>query len=601
MTMNDASILDLVSPPAGYAFEFGAWLTHDVAPQAITRYLLPALAGMGTAPDHGSVVAAPGELPIDALTIVAAGDRIATSAAFPTDVVRVIPHTDAKRRLHAKAAVLYYSRTDPNAGPAAGALVTLITSANLTRSGLTRNREVYAAEWLPSTSRRPCLAIPVLRALRAFKNTMAKGPERRALGSRIEALWKEVPKAATARADLMAHSLTAKPPSPLYRQLLEAHVDPADIERVTLVGPAFADDHADVAKHLAWMLSEGVAVDLVVDTHLSPAEINEHGGRVQVPSGLLAGLESRVGPQFVTVYGSSSADDSGATRRLHGKAITVHTTDRAYSVVGSANLTVRGLTGLTREMVALIDHEGPHDSLAGLNCAAVDRDHIDPTLRRDTLPDGVTANAAPVSATFTPDPGQNAASTVLRGTIVIHGHTGGTITFPDGSTVRLVAGQAHITIDPSMLSLTWTATGTGEGRPVMVGIMPTDDEFWTGVPLDIRPDPIDPLLALLRQDIARALASKPSTGSKGQVLVDDGFHLPLDNRLNILARYRRTLRSLPENRTFTLLQQFFRDPLERRMAGAVSDAALGHAAGTDEPILQAVNAAFRAARALETP
>jgi len=598
--MSDQSILDLVEPPSGYAFEFGVWLTHDIAPQAITRHLLPALAGMGTAPDHGAVLAAPGELPMDALTIVAAGDRISTSAAFPTDVVSVIPHADGKRRLHAKVAVLHYSRTDPDAGPAAGALLTIVTSANLTRSGLTRNREVYAVEWLPSTSKRTCLAIPVLKALRAFKNTMPKSPQRKALGSRIEALWKEVPKAATARLDTMAHSLTAKPTTPLYRQLLEAHVDPADIEKVTLIGPAFADDHADVAKHLAWMLREGTAVDLVVDTHLTVAEIEQHGGRVQVPSGLLAGLEARVGPDLVTVYGSSSDDDCGVTRRLHGKAITVHTSDRAYSVVGSANITARGLTGLTREMVALIDHEGPHDPIAALNCVAVDQAHIDPTTRRDTLPDGVAASTVPLAATFYPDPGQNAASTLLHGTIVVEGHTTGTITLPDGSTVKLVAGQACITIDPGLLSLTWTGTGAGEGRPLMIGILPADGEFWTEVPLDIRPAPIDPLLAILKQDIARALGSKPSKGSTGQAVVDDGFHLPLDNRLNVLARYRRTLRSLPEDRLFTLLQQFFRDPLEHRVASAVSDAVLGHAAGAEEPLLRAVHAAFRAVPGVET-
>lgn len=575
--MTEASLLDLVAPPPGYAFTCGVWLTHDISAQAVNRWLVPALVGMGVDSTSTAVAGAPAALLPGALTVVAAGDRINTAAAYP-DVVTLIPHVDGARRLHAKVAVLSYTRTNAKAGTATGGTLTLVTSANITRGGLTRNREVFAAEWLPSNSGRPCLAFPVLQALRAFKNSMPTSRQKTVLGSRIEELWKSLPSKATGQAGVLAESLTAMPAIPLHQELLEQYVDPDAVTRVTLIGPAFADDHADVATHLAWMLRPGVKVNLVVDTHLGAQDIRKHGGHVAVPTGLLDGLKARVGAENVEILASAANDPSGATRRLHGKAITVHADDGAYSVVGSGNITVRGLTGRTREMVVLVDHHGPHDPTADLNCVTVPADQIVATTRHDTLPDGVAATEVPLMAVFYPDPGQHAGVTALKGTLVVADRKTGTIELPDGSIVRLIDGEAEVTLDPGDLRLTWQ--GTGASRRLAITIEPDYQEFWSGVPLDLTPTPVDPLLALLQHDIARAL--RPPKGAKGagHAHADDGFHLPLNNRLNVLTRYRGALESLAPDRLDTILRQFFDDEPEHRVATTVALARRGTASGT---------------------
>jgi hypothetical protein len=587
-------LIDAISPPNGYRFSQGVVLTHDVTLSALNEILLPALAGLGTT-DRDAGLTAPALLPAASLTVAAAGDRITADQFLQGRVVELVPV--AGRRLHAKVLVLEYKRHDKNAGVATGGLLTVVTSANLTRAGLTRNREVYAVEWLPSNSSTASITMPVLQALRAFARALPPSDGATTLKRRVEALWRRRAVGSSGILGAVAHSLASEPQQGLPNQLLGSRVAPRNIERVVLIGPAFARNESDVAGELAGILAAGVPVDLVVDSSHSEEEIRFARGEVGVPTRLLSGLREAVGVDHVRVLASTSTQQgTDVRRRLHGKSIIVQVEGRALHLMGSVNITKRGLRGENRELVILYEDEvdSIDRALEEIRAVVVPGEQIVPVSEAPTLDLLVAPAALPLIAVFTPDPRQDARTALLAGTIRVMGRKTGTIRLPGGGTVTLVKGEARILLDPRNVQLTMV-TGSGE-RGLVTLLEPADGmRFWMSTPSDAVVPTIDPFLRMLMRDYRRSQVAIAGTGRvpKPPTSGNDGFHVPADVRLNILARCPKFLRQQPAERLRELLSQYFPEPRERAAAEVVVLAAT--AASFDAASLSPLAAALASA------
>lgn len=600
---DEAALLDVVTPPPGQRLVRGVWLTHDLTITALNDILLPVLAGLGTT-ERSAAAAAPGLLPDGALIVLAAGDQVRADALVPAHTVRVIPVTG--RRQHAKVAILQFERTDPQESTATGGILTLVTSANLTAAGLTTNREVYAAEWLPTNGGGDSIAGPVLSAMRALAAQLDAGEAKTAVTRQLAALTKALTKTTKALTvpSAIAHSLEPRKSASFPQTLAGLLPKGQKPSRVLLVGPAFASDTSNVAQHLKCLLSPGVHVDLVVGTFRSAGDLHR-GDRVEVPTALLTGLRQQVGADHVHVHAAATNDESGQARILHGKTIIVEYPDLSVEMLGSANITTRGLTGHNREVVAFVTGpQGAVDAvLASVRAVPLKSAQIVPVRARGDLASSVTSSQTPIAATFTPDPGQDPRSTSLIGTLSIPGHVTGIVTFagrPDLDR-HLAQGRARIEIDIRGLDLSMEYHGVK--RNLLVAIAPHDGRaFWTAIPVDTRPEPVDAMLQMLLRDYAaageRTTAGSPAAtggGSPG----NDGFSVPATRRLNLLTRYRRGLTKRTAKEVAGIVDQFFPDPNERIVAHCVANATQGVGKQPRDPVLKALAIALQSAVAVE--
>ena len=152
--------LELLRPPDGHAFAEGMWVTHDLNTRSLEQLVLPGLAGL-EADDPIARRMAVASLGGTVLHVLAAADRIVTTSPMPMSIVDVAPVSG--RRLHAKFVLLRFVRP-----PGRSLIRGIVTSGNLTTSGLTTNLEVWVehtCDHPPGGS--PCLARDLARAVRA--------------------------------------------------------------------------------------------------------------------------------------------------------------------------------------------------------------------------------------------------------------------------------------------------------------------------------------------------------------------------------------------------------------------------------------------------
>lgn len=579
------TLLDAISPPPGYRFARGAWLTHDLSIAAVNTLVAPALLGYGVN-DHAGGLLAQAGLPADCLTIAAAGDRITPNALVPGDRISVMPVV--RRRQHAKAAVLCFEAMKGHRG-AQSMILTLVMSANLTRPGLTRNREALFAEWLPSNARTPTISRAVLAAMRALKPDLITTSQRHKWRGQLDWLTARISKQAPDAVGQVAESITG--PVDLVRNLLAPVIDPSTVARVALIGPAFAADTSPVAADLTWMLRPGVRVDLVVDTSLTEAELKA-GRKVSVPAELRKALARKVGADHLIIHGAATDEKHlRVDRRLHAKAIIVETTEHTWTVAGSANLTVRGLQGKNRELVVL--RQGSNGELA----AALRAVHAVPTRKTMNVGDAteelmptVAASKVALMATFVPAKGEVAVNGAIYGSILVQGLSGQTtVELANGKRVKLVDGRA----DDVLLDQEDTCIYIG-GRAVVITLStPNADEFWSGVSdVDGRGRLAARELADLEHDAT--VASMRRSGKKKASLVNnDGFAIPLDNALHVIARRHAYLADWPEQRRADLFDQYFPDGgTEREIADAIVTAGRSTSNAKLKPLLKALQHAL---------
>ena len=574
--MNATTLLELVRPPVGYRTERAVWLTHDLDTLAATEHVLPALAGVVT-PELGRRLASLGTLPAGVLTVVYAADRVTSPGFTSGQLVRWLPVLE--RRQHAKLVVLRYE-SEPSTGGARVIWRTVVTSANLTLSGLRSNREVWVVDEIASNDRRAVVSYlpPAVTALRELA-TSQDVVGRTVLRDSARALAKGLPEQLVDGS--LTHSLKRQAP-------VIVALGSGPFRRLMLCAPTFAGRDASLAEHVRRLLAPRAQVDVVV-----PLESARAATLVPVPLGLIQALDAAGHP--VTAHASRLFDRDGRSRRLHGKQyIGVHPDGTAEVVIGSANLTARGLLGTNRELVVSFHHP---DGDQLIRSVLDELDCVRPTTTTAAtgvaeLEATVRERPAPIFP-FTPDPGSSPVGR-MRGRLGKHlGHADVTAARVDGLKVhpptRIWLGRESAV--EAKVDGTWV--------PAVVHIRCTDEAgFWASVERDDRPPQADDLLRQLLTDLQRVRDARdgPPESPTTAGGPDAGrFDIPQILWLNLVTRHRRRLPP-----TYPELQRAVHSrlstPAERQVATAVlrtqPDIEVGRGQSSS-PLLDALTAHLR--------
>ena len=545
--MTTATLLDLIRPPNGYSTERAVWLTHDLDTLALTEHVLPALAGVAP-PERGPRLASLAVLPKGVLTVAHATDRL-TSVGFTSDLL-VTRLPVGGRRQHAKLIVLRYRRDDQGVGPRV-IWRTIVTSANLTPSGLRSNREAWVVDEIASNSRSPTKSYlpPSVDALLALASSRDVA-SRAALRAGTRALADKLP------SRLVPASLTHSLDGPF--PLLDA-LGSGPFRRLMLCAPTFTGRDRALVSRVTGLLADDAQVDIVV-----PLESPRAATLVPVPLGRVEGLQAA--GHRVAVHASRLFDRAGHSRRLHGKQyIGVHQDGTATVIIGSPNLTERGLLGKNRELVLTFNHaDGDQlisDVLDQLDTARPVTMVAAPD--NDLLPPTAEGSPAPVFP-FTPDKG---SSPIGR----IHGRLGKHRGAAKVSAVRVDGQVLHPPVKTwlSRESLV-EAQVDGDWVPAVVHIRSSDERgFWASVERDDLPPQTDELLRQLLRDLNKARGSENNPPPTSADHTHDGrFDIPLLLWLNLVTRHRQRLpRTYPDLEA--AVKSRLRTPAERRVASAV--------------------------------
>ena len=561
--MTGASMLELIHPPDGYAAVSGCWLTHDLDSVALVEDVLPTLAG-AVASERARRLASLGALPERFLTVAYAADRLNAAGVTPRSSLELVPVSG--RRQHAKLVVLRFAR-QPGVTGATTIWRVIVTSANLTHSGLRANREVYLVENIASSDkqRRPSYLIPALDALAQFGRS--DGVSGSAVTKAVSALRRGVPTTLTPA--MIQHSLR----EPVH--ILDA-LGAGPYSRLMLCAPTFVGKGHALGRRLAGLLGSGAHVDLVV-----PLSSTAGGLEVPVPQGVIDVL--RDAGHSVEVWASPLFDSEGHQRRLHGKQyVAVRETGEAIVLVGSANLTKRGLLGENRELVAVIDEPDG-------------RAFIDATLRTlharrpsSTMPapdaagdlTSVVGTPDPLIVPFEPVPGSSPTGR-------IHGVLGR----PGDQTPLRVDKKKHTPGKLTWLDRDASVEAKIDGKwmgAIVVLVLTDEAAFWGNVPSDDDPPTTDPLLRLLITDVERQ--SRPTSRSALSRAADSDpgrFDLPETLWLNVVTRHRRSLGPWLTGLEQQIEARLASDP-ERRVARAVLASHMDSQAGRQPALLAAL-------------
>jgi len=284
----DQSILDLIRPPEGYRFARGVRVTHNLCTGALADLVLPALAGIGAC-ERRLRRSAPSALPDAELVLMCAADRMSYRGMPPWDLVTIVPVSG--RRLHAKFIVLQYERLEePLLGVVAKRITrAIVTSANLTRGGLSRNREIWALQDTKSTAgAASSLSRDLLPPALSLLANQATTELRTMAGSTLTALQDRLP-AGTVKSGRVVQSLSAEPKNGL---LAATGLLKSPARRVGIVTPAFATERSSgVVKFLGHLLDDAV-VDLYVSTGHTRPEL-ESGSAVAFSTVLVREIDHR--------------------------------------------------------------------------------------------------------------------------------------------------------------------------------------------------------------------------------------------------------------------------------------------------------------------
>ena len=543
-------ILQLVCPPEGYAFHAGLWLSHDVSWKAVCDLLAPALAGVIVSGDRRvqETRGAVSDKVPGLLILHAGGDRFSGGPVLPWVKERAI----TGRRQHAKAALLQYR------SPSGAKTLTkvLVGSANLTRSGLTSNLEVMAWDERGS-GQEPFLGVDLLREMRKLKKEL---PDltilRKVLTTLAGGLRDMRPTGA-----LMSSLGTEKPLIPGPK------ASAPHAQKVVVVSPGFAGDtDTKAAQALAPWCGPETNVDIYTGFAGSRKQAESGGPGLILSAGLLRGL--RKTGATVTIHAVPEIHANGDDRRrLHAKVVAIMMptgTTRVFT--GSANCTGPGLNGINREMM-VVRHQQPHrieQMVAAL-------DAVPYTGRPEKPPTKVQSvqvlSTSVVSAVFNIDAGAHADSVTWPGILTVTLVTG-----PASTTVEFEGDEIPLGVpvpmdlDPDRGTVTVSAGGKSHVVQIDVVAPAEDEEFWTSLTPERRIDRPDRDLERLLRDVARVGTAKPPSSSKvvDKKPMDDGFSIPLSQRLVVIARHRRALREYSASGMRRLADEYLdaRSPVE---------------------------------------
>jgi hypothetical protein len=557
--MSERAFLDLLRPPEHRWFARGLWVTHDLNTASLVELVLPALAGLDVSEHEVRRAAWHGLKTYNSLTVACAADRASYRAPVPADVVEILPV--AGRRLHAKYLILQYDAPD-GLGLARTLTRVIVTSANLTRAGLTTNREIWAChEVTTKHGGRPSVAIDLLDATQALARELPTD-QRLSLLARIGDIRRHLPRGLV-RAKAIRHSLTGKTQGRLL----------SDVPRPTrlcIVTPPFAMGSARQAlAALSPLLHRKLKLDIYVGTMLSTAMLRAGAGVPFLPS-LAEALARRCEFRLYAVPGLVSKEGDEVRRMLHAKLLLAFFEGGPPRMwVGSANLTGRGLGGRNRELLLEVDPGGgkkAREFLDALPAIRLDLDRLVMPPVEDELSVEVPADPR-LRCVFHPDPGTHAGQTFVAGTLLLEGDRDRVRRLRMRSEELRVVPEQRVRLAMDAPWVRALLVGSSKEVELLVSIEAEDDSFWAPTRVDAGDDGGLPRgLRLLLSDLGRARTKGPG-GAEPQGGGDPGrFDLPYDRRLPNIVRMLPGLTTFDDADLECRFAEYLDDPVEREIA-----------------------------------
>jgi hypothetical protein len=317
------SLLDAATPPAGYTFGSGIWLTHDIDHFGLTLGVAAALGGCNN-PDPRRRLSATRLLDAK-LLVVANWGRV--RARPPTSNIELCWGPPGRVQ-HAKVALLRFDR--PRGSPTVRALV---TSANLTAGGLGRNLELLVVE---DSNGKGDLASGVAAALRRYCKLDDAPAQTR---TKMTAALRRIGVTAANQPSLVVDSIDHQSILAQIARLPSASAATA----LTIIDPGFAmGNYRNLALDLRKTFPAVSAIGVIAQETTD--------GQLKFP----APLHKELHAAFATepTYRSVRSD-----RTLHAKAMSWQGPSGTTTHLGSANLTASGLLGANIELGVIL--EGP--------------------------------------------------------------------------------------------------------------------------------------------------------------------------------------------------------------------------------------------------
>lgn len=589
------SILDLCRPPDGYTFVRGAWATHDLDLLTVSEYVAPALVG--------SVATERRQRKLEGRTTPVGKRR--SLLIFPSTEQQTlrgfVPWCHifpiGGRRQHAKFALLQF---ESERGGKTRTRV-IVMSANLTGSGVRRNRELLAWGEFGHLQTKGSIAPALLREFRTLGRDSGFWKECKPLFDEMDKVMQ------CAEWPVLRSSIDAP------RSLLRDIKIRGKAKRIIVLSPPFASDADDgPAGLLSKYISPRTVIEIYTGAHILPGQAPTKRSTPEFSTAILNVFRQQAGTVQVLAVPEliPDADEPDERpplrRRLHAKLLALVTEEgEVHLLVGSANFTRSALEGKNRElMISATWSEADLESmLAGLYAVTCDLTEVRPTQiveERSLTPEPVV-----LRATFTVDATESPARSAMRGSLKLVGDELPVQIRYRGEVLKADWEQC-IWLNESDTGLDVTmADGRTERIPIHV--VADTAGFWSRIThedADVRPDMSWQLLLLdLRKD--RRGAAPPGEKSVRTMATPqaDGFYIALEQRLVTLARYRHRLRVFAESQEMEKqLRSYFEGQEEaRQVACALLSASTELPLDSQDPLLMALRDAMPLFPAKEEP
>lgn len=604
--LKSAILPDLFVPPEGTTFDCGIWATHDLDGSILSDIVIPRLAGVTTRDAHRGRIESrkafsDPKLEDFGLIVLAAGGQMHKPGPALPSSVHVV---DVKGRLqHAKFGVLWFKESMN-----VSKIRLVVTSANLTRSGLSSNYEICWSRDF-ETAKMETSIVSYLLAQSEVMIEESGHPGALALIKDRRYNWHGLERrpAARVRRPKWIHS-TLTVPGELLKPTVFTRSD-----EIVIVSPAFQGDNSKTAAENVSRWASGTK-KVSIYTGAAP------DGSLYFSDGIINAIEDSEANMTLNAVSStsvkSSANESDSLpqrRMLHAKLLASIKGTRAKVLVGSANLTDRALSGQNRELMIELDLPAAEfyrliDDLPSDEISTDDLVDSPVNQHEDDEPSGS------LKAEFEIAVG-SAEAVRWRGRLQLHLETGVHPTKIEyrGEIVTTVFdnnGSAEVSefqLIESLASLdVFWPNGVSTRVPIVVNAPDSRSGFWQRIGAEgRRPSDVGPNLLNLLTDIDKAISSPRAVTSKSINRTGsdrDGYSTPLDNRLIELVRARHRLHvDVPHDQMLEGLKSYLKNnhKVELECAEALLSAVHPDFAAPEHRLLKAFANAAKHARSDE--
>lgn len=538
-TIEMRSLLELCQPPKEYTFVRGAWATHDLDMVTVSDYLAPALTG--------SVATERRQRRLEGRTTPEGKNRrllifpCSEQQAFRSFVPWCHVYPIGGRRQHAKFALLQFESLSGRKTHTRA----IIMSANLTGSGVRRNRELIAWEEVGQRKQKESIAPALLREFRALaRHSGLENECKRVLAAMANSIQAE-------ECSLLRSSVDKQRPL-LYDLSIRKKA-----KRIVIVSPPFGSDGDDSpVDFLAKYIGPKTKVEVYTGANFLRGSFPGKTSSPEFSSAVLTAFRERTGSVNVfavpeLIPDPEEPDERPPMRRkLHAKLIALVDEDGSLHLLfGSANFTRSALSGQNRELMLYVggDEGVLENILTDLHAVKCLPSGVRPSQvveARSETPEPVA-----VSAVFIVDSSESIQHTRLRGRLSLIGDELPIHIRYRGVELRPAPDQ-EIWLNESDTSLEVTMAD-GRTAVLCIRVEAENDQIWSRIGHEDADVLQDPSWQHLLLDLRKGAGQATPTGVGSPRLVPgqraDGFYVPLEQRLVTLARHRHRLRIFAES------------------------------------------------------